>query len=199
MNADDGVKHCTALHMAARRELREDRRGSPSTVAPTSKRATASAIRPWRRAVNLNQLRVAALLLARGADPHSRCKKGLTPQLAARADPPSSNYSLPNHLDRLADRVTLAQRQRHRFIPRQRIFELDFCNCSSIGIRTRSQTVEYEFPLRVCPHAPRLQRQLGQTWIHQLKKHWQLRSPACRPVKLHPKWTQRLRRESHLR
>jgi len=39
---------------------------------------------PLRRAVNCNKAEVAALLIARGADVHSRGSKGLTPMLAAR-------------------------------------------------------------------------------------------------------------------
>lgn len=40
---------------------------------------------PLRRAVNCGRPEVAALLLARGADPHSVGSKGLTPALSARS------------------------------------------------------------------------------------------------------------------
>ena len=40
---------------------------------------------PLRRAVNCGKTGVAALLLAKGADPHSVGSKGLTPLSAARA------------------------------------------------------------------------------------------------------------------
>jgi ankyrin repeat protein len=40
---------------------------------------------PLRRAVNCDKTDVAALLLARGADPHSKGSKGLTPSAAARS------------------------------------------------------------------------------------------------------------------
>jgi ankyrin repeat protein len=39
---------------------------------------------PLRRAVNCNKVEAAKLLLARGADPHSKGSKALTPALAAR-------------------------------------------------------------------------------------------------------------------
>lgn len=84
VNADDGVKRCTPLHMAARRgntEIAEALLGCGAAIeAPDSLGHT-----PLRRAVNCNRIDVAALLLLRGADPHSRCKKGLTPLLTARS------------------------------------------------------------------------------------------------------------------
>jgi ankyrin repeat protein len=41
---------------------------------------------PLRRSVNCNKIEVAALLLARGANPRSVGSKGLTPIAAARTD-----------------------------------------------------------------------------------------------------------------
>ena len=40
---------------------------------------------PLRRAVNCNKVEAARLLLARGADPHSKGSKALTPAAAARS------------------------------------------------------------------------------------------------------------------
>jgi truncated hemoglobin YjbI len=83
VNASDGVKHCTALHMAARRgnvEIAEALLDSGADIeAPDSLGET-----PLRRAVNCDKTDVATLLLARGANMHSRGSKGLTPLLAAR-------------------------------------------------------------------------------------------------------------------
>jgi hemoglobin len=83
VNAPDGVKRCTALHMAARR-------GNVEIAAALLDQGAAIEARdslgdsPLRRSVNCNQIEVAALLLARGADRHSRGSKGLTPVTAAR-------------------------------------------------------------------------------------------------------------------
>jgi ankyrin repeat protein len=83
VDACDGVKRCTALHMAARRGnvnicatlldcgANIEARDSPGET-------------PLRRAVNCGQTGVAALLLSRGADPHSVGSRGLTPLSAAR-------------------------------------------------------------------------------------------------------------------
>jgi truncated hemoglobin YjbI len=83
VDASDGVKHCTALHMAARRgnvEIAEALLDSGADIeAPDSIGDT-----PLRRAVNCDKTDVATLLLARGADPHSKGSKGLTPSVAAR-------------------------------------------------------------------------------------------------------------------
>jgi ankyrin repeat protein len=83
VNARDGVKHCTALHMAARRgnvEVAEMLLDSGADIeAPDSVGDT-----PLRRAVNCDKTDVATLLLARGADMHSKGSKGLTPSEAAR-------------------------------------------------------------------------------------------------------------------
>jgi truncated hemoglobin YjbI len=83
VDASDGVKHCTALHMAARRgnvEISEALLDSGADIeAPDSLGET-----PLRRAVNCDKTDVAKLLLARGADMHSKGSKGLTPLVAAR-------------------------------------------------------------------------------------------------------------------
>jgi ankyrin repeat protein len=83
VDASDGVKHCTALHMAARRgnvEIAEALLESGADIeAPDSLGET-----PLRRAVNCDKTDVAKLLLARGADMHSKGSKGLTPLVAAR-------------------------------------------------------------------------------------------------------------------
>jgi truncated hemoglobin YjbI len=84
VDACGGVKRCTALHMAARRgnvEVSEALLECGANIeARDSLRET-----PLRRAVNCGQAAVAALLLAKGADPHSVGSKGLTPLSAARA------------------------------------------------------------------------------------------------------------------
>ena len=84
VDACDGVKRCTALHMAARRgnvEVSEALlQGGTNIEARDSLGET-----PLRRAVNCGQIGVAALLLAKGADPHSVGSKGLTPLSAARS------------------------------------------------------------------------------------------------------------------
>lgn len=83
VNARDGVKHCTALHMAARRGNVEIAEVLLECGADIEARDSLGDT-PLRRSVNCGQTRVAALLLSRGADPHSKGNKGLTPTLAAR-------------------------------------------------------------------------------------------------------------------
>jgi truncated hemoglobin YjbI len=85
-NADacDGVKRCTALHMAARRGNVEVAEALLECGADIEARDSAGET-PLRRAVNCGQTGVAALLLAKGADPHSVGSKGLTPLSAARS------------------------------------------------------------------------------------------------------------------
>jgi len=84
VNANDGVKRCTALHMAARRgnvdviDALVD--GGADREARDSEGET-----PLRRAVNCNKVEAAKLLLARGANPHSTGSKRLTPATAARS------------------------------------------------------------------------------------------------------------------
>jgi len=83
VDARDGVKHCTALHMAARR-------GNVEVAEALLDCGAANEVRdslgdtPLRRAVNCNKTELAALLLARGSDPHSKGSKGLTPLSASR-------------------------------------------------------------------------------------------------------------------
>jgi hemoglobin len=83
VNANDGVKHCTALHMAARR-------GSPDIAEVLLDCGADIDARdclgdsPLRRSVNCGKIQVASLLLARGADANSVGSKGLTPLQAAR-------------------------------------------------------------------------------------------------------------------
>jgi hemoglobin len=84
VDARDGVKHCTALHMAARRgnvEIAEALLDCGATIEMKDSLGET----PLRRAVNLDKTAVAGLLLARGADAHSKGSKGLTPALAARS------------------------------------------------------------------------------------------------------------------
>jgi hemoglobin len=83
VNANDGVKHCTALHMAARRDNLEIAEVLLDCGAHIDARDSLGDT-PLRRSVNCNQVQVASLLLARGADVHSRGNKGLTPLQAAR-------------------------------------------------------------------------------------------------------------------
>ena len=85
VNACDGVKRCTPLHMAARR-------GNAETAAALLDAGAAIEARdsmgdtPLRRAVNCNQTSVARLLVERGADVRSVGSKRLTPATAARTE-----------------------------------------------------------------------------------------------------------------
>jgi len=83
VNANDGVKHCTALHMAARRGNRQIAEVLLDCGANIDARDCLGDT-PLRRSVNCDQVQVASLLLASGADVHSTGSKGLTPLLAAR-------------------------------------------------------------------------------------------------------------------
>lgn len=84
VDACDGVKHCTALHMAARRGNVEVAEALLDCGADIEAQDSLGDT-PLRRAVNCDKTDVAALLLARGADPHSKGSKGLTPSAAARS------------------------------------------------------------------------------------------------------------------
>lgn len=84
VNADDGVKHCTPLHMAARRGNVEIAEALLDCGGNIEARDSVGDT-PLRRAVNCNKVGLAALLLARGADALSRGSKGATPILAARS------------------------------------------------------------------------------------------------------------------
>ncbi len=85
VNADDGVKRCTPLHMAARRgsvEIAEALLDCGAEIdARDSLRDT-----PLRRSVNCDKVQVARLLIARGANIHSIGNKRLTPAQAARSN-----------------------------------------------------------------------------------------------------------------
>jgi truncated hemoglobin YjbI len=83
VDARDGVKHCTALHMAARRGNVEVAAALLDCGAGIGARDSLGDT-PLRRAVNCDKTDVAALLLAKGSDMHSEGSKGLTPSLAAR-------------------------------------------------------------------------------------------------------------------
>lgn len=102
VNAQDGVKRCTALHMAARRG---NVRVAGALVACGADLEVRDSLgdTPLRRAVNCGKGEVVAFLLSKGADVHSTGSKGLTPWKAARgaamkkllqpfveADPPDS-------------------------------------------------------------------------------------------------------------
>jgi ankyrin repeat protein len=83
VDAHDGVKHCTALHMAARRGNVDVAEALLDCGADIEARDTLGET-PLRRSVNCDKTEVAALLLSRGADRHSKGSNGLTPLLAAR-------------------------------------------------------------------------------------------------------------------
>jgi ankyrin repeat protein len=84
VDANDGVKHCTPLHMAARRGNAEIAEALLDCGADIEARDSLGDT-PLRRSVNCGKTAVAALLLARGADLHCKGSKGLTPLLAARS------------------------------------------------------------------------------------------------------------------
>src|SRR5262249_47053045 len=96
VDARDGVKHCTALHMAARRGNVEVAQALLDCGADIEARDSLGET-PLRRSVNCGKTAVASLLIARGADPRSKGSKGLTPLQAARTSAmmralqPSSN------------------------------------------------------------------------------------------------------------
>ena len=83
VDACDGVKRCTALHMAARRDNVEVAEALLHYGANLEARDSLAET-PLRRAVNCGKTSVAKLLLSRGADPLSVGSKGLTPLAAAR-------------------------------------------------------------------------------------------------------------------
>jgi len=85
VNANDGVKHCTALHMAARRGNLEIAEVLLDCGADIDARDCLGDT-PLRRSVNCGQMQVASLLLATGADVYSTGSRGLTPLLAARTE-----------------------------------------------------------------------------------------------------------------
>ncbi len=86
VDASDGAKRCTALHMAARRGNVEIAEALLDCGATLEARDSAGET-PLRRSVNCNKVDVAALLVARGADIYSIGSKGITALLAARSAP----------------------------------------------------------------------------------------------------------------
>ncbi len=85
VNACDGAKRCTALHMAARRGSVEIAGALLDCGADIEARDSVGET-PLRRAVNCNKVEAARLLLSRGADPRSKGSKNLTPATAARSE-----------------------------------------------------------------------------------------------------------------
>ena len=83
VNANDGVKRCTPLHMAARRGNVEIGGALLDCGAEIDARDSVGDT-PLRRAVNCGRIRIASILIARGADVRSPGSKGLTPLQAAR-------------------------------------------------------------------------------------------------------------------
>lgn len=84
VDAQDGVKHCTALHMAARRgnvDVAEALLDCGASIEARDSLGDTS----LRRSVNCDRVEVAKLLISRGADMHSKGSKGITPLLAARS------------------------------------------------------------------------------------------------------------------
>ena len=92
VNAIHGAKYCTALHMAARRGNVDVIAALLDGGANIEARDSAGET-PLRRAVNLNKVEAAKLLLARGADPYSIGSKSLTPARAARSAPMKALFS----------------------------------------------------------------------------------------------------------
>jgi len=84
VDACEGVKRCTALHMAARRDNVEIARALLDCGAAIEARDSLGET-PLRRAVNCNQAAVAKLLVERGADLHANGSRNLTPLKAARS------------------------------------------------------------------------------------------------------------------
>lgn len=84
VNASDGVKHCVALHMAARRGKPQIARALLDCGAGIDVRDSLGDT-PLRRSVNCDKIEVASLLLTRGADVDSVGSKGRTPLRAARS------------------------------------------------------------------------------------------------------------------
>ena len=84
VDAQDGVKRCTALHMAARRGNAEAAAALLDCGADLEARDSHGET-PLRRAVNCDKTGLASLLLARGADVRSKARNGTIPMGAARS------------------------------------------------------------------------------------------------------------------
>lgn len=84
VDAHAGVKNCTPLHMAARRDNEEVAQALLDCGA-NIEACDSLGDTPLRRAVNCDKTRVASLLLAKGADVRCAGSKGITPLLAARS------------------------------------------------------------------------------------------------------------------
>lgn len=83
VDANENYKHCTPLHMAARRG-NVDVAGALLDCAANIEARDSLGDTPLRRAVSCNQVEVAKLLLSRGADKNSKGSKSMTPKQAAR-------------------------------------------------------------------------------------------------------------------
>jgi truncated hemoglobin YjbI len=84
VDAQEGAKNCTALHMAARRGSVEIAEALLDCEADIEARDSVGDT-PLRRSVNCDKVEIAALLISKGADIHSQGSKGRTPYLAARS------------------------------------------------------------------------------------------------------------------
>jgi truncated hemoglobin YjbI len=84
VNACEGVKRCTALHMAARRGHAEVAAALLDCGADLEVRDSHGET-PLRRAVNCEKPALVSLLIERGADLRSKAKNGTMPVLAARS------------------------------------------------------------------------------------------------------------------
>jgi ankyrin repeat protein len=84
VNANDGAKRCTPLHMAARRGNLEIA-GALLDCGGNIEARDSVGDTPLRRAVNCGKVGLASLLLARGADVQSAGSDGASPVPAARS------------------------------------------------------------------------------------------------------------------
>lgn len=83
VNVHDGLKHCTALHMATRRgniSVAEALLDCKADIEVRDKLGDT----PLRRAVNCGKTEMVAFLLSRGADAHAKGSRGLAPWQVAR-------------------------------------------------------------------------------------------------------------------
>jgi truncated hemoglobin YjbI len=83
VNAVERLKHCTALHMAARRGNIPVAEALLDCGADLEARDKLGET-PLRRAVNCGKAEMVAFLLSRGADIHTKGKNGLTPWQVSR-------------------------------------------------------------------------------------------------------------------